>query len=224
MFGYIDWNRRLNGILDALARFPGRDQLRLDVYGWLFNSEDARARLHVLGLHRLVTLHGFIPAQQLDAVLAGAHLAINLRYPTMGEASFSQLQLWAQGLPSLVTPAGWYATLPHDAVAFVRPAYEQEDLHTHWRALLADPQRFARMGEAGRRHVEAHHTTAAYAHAIIDLAVQADRFRACAAAYQLADHAATEMGAWLGREASPHAFRRVATALAGLANGVQRTD
>jgi len=224
MFGYIDWNRRLNEVLNALAGFPQRDQLRLDVYGRLFNGEDARARLHALGLCPLVTLHGFVPAQQLDAALASAHLAINLRYPTMGEASFSQLQLWAQGLPSLVTPAGWYAALPHDAVAFVRPAYEQEDLHTHWQALLADPQRFARMGEAGRRHVEAHHTPAAYAHAVIDLVAQADRFRACAAAYQLADRAAVEMAAWLGPTASPHALRRAATAVAGLVNRDQAAD
>ena len=219
MFGYLDWNRRLKVVLDALAQFPERDRLRLDIYGSLFNEEDVRAHLESLGLRGVVTLHGFVPAAQLDAALAGAHLAINLRSPTMGEASFSQLQLWAHGLPSLVTPAGWYATLPPDTVAFVRPDRELDDLHTHWRALLADAERFARMGEAGRRHLEAHHTPAAYARAVIDLAAEAERFRAYAAAYQLADRAATKMSAWLGPAASPQAFRRAATAINRLVNG-----
>ena len=218
LFGYISWNRRLNEVLKALALFPERGRLRLDVYGWLFNTEDARARVRALGLDGLVTLHGFVPTTHLDAALARAHLAINLRSPTMGEASFSQLQIWAYGLPSLVTAAGWYATLPGEAVAFVRPEHEQADLHAHWRALLADPGCFARMGEAGRRHLEAHHTPAAYAHAIIDLATEARRCRADAAARQLADRAATEMSLWLAPAAPPDVFRHAATSIAMLAN------
>jgi glycosyltransferase involved in cell wall biosynthesis len=219
LFGYIDWNRRLNEVLKALALFPERGRLHLDVYGWLFNTEDAGARVRALGLDGLVTLHGFVPTMQLDAALASAHLAINLRSPTMGEASFSQLQIWAHGLPSLVSPAGWYATLPGETVAFVRPEYEQADLHAHWQALLANPERFVRMGEAGRRHLEAHHTPAAYAHAIIDLAAEAQRCRADAAARQLADRAAIEMSLWLAPAASPDVFRQAATSIALLANG-----
>jgi len=224
LFGYIDWNRRLNEVLQALALFPERGRLRLDVYGQLFNTEDARARVRALGLDGLVTLHGFVPTTQLDAALAGAHLAINLRSPTMGEASFSQLQIWAHGLPSLVTPAGWYAALPGEVVAFVRPEHEQADLHAHWYALLADPERFVRMGEAGRRHLDAHHTPAAYAHAIIGLAAEAQRCRADAAARQLADRAATEMSVWLPPAASPEVFRQAATSIALLANGGRDGD
>ena len=218
LFGYIGWNRRLNEVLKALALFAEHGRLRLDVYGQLYNAEDARARIRALGLDGLVTLHGFVPARQLDAALANAHLAINLRSPTMGEASFSQLQIWAHGLPSLVTPAGWYATLPAEAVAFVRPQREQADLHAHWQALLADPERFARMGEAGRRHLEAHHTPVAYARTIVELAVEATRFRAAAAARQLADRAATLMSLWLAPSASPEVFRPAATSIAALAS------
>jgi hypothetical protein len=192
------------------------------VYGHLSNIDEVRARVRALGLDGLVTVHGFVPSAQLNAALASAHLAINLRLPTMGEASFSQLQIWAHGLASLVTPAGWYATLPRDAVAFVRPEREQADLHAHWHALLADPERFARMGEAGRRHLAVHHTPAAYVRAIVDLAMEAARFRAGAAAYQLADRAAAEMGAWLGPQPAPEAFRQAATAIALLAGKKSR--
>ena len=35
-------------------------------------------------------------------------LLINLRYPTMGEASLSQLRIWRHALPSMVTQVGWH--------------------------------------------------------------------------------------------------------------------
>ena len=68
----------------------------------------------------------------------------------MGEASGSQLQFFNYGLPTLVTRTGWYASLPEDAVAFVRPDHEMEDIQTHLRAFLADSAAFRKMGERGR--------------------------------------------------------------------------
>ena len=48
----------------------------------------------------LVQLHGYTPEKELNKVLEKSHLAINLRYPTMGEASGSQLRIWYHALPS----------------------------------------------------------------------------------------------------------------------------
>ncbi len=94
----------------------------------------------------MVTLHGFVPAEDLEAALTSAHLAINLRFPTMGEASVSQLQIWDHALPSLVTRVGWYATLPQETVAFVRPEHEITDIQAHLHAFVDDPGRYAHMG------------------------------------------------------------------------------
>jgi hypothetical protein len=71
----------------------------------------------------------------------------------MGESSISQLQIWEHGLPSLVTAVGYYATLPEETVAFVRPSHELEDIQAHLRRFLADPAAFSRMGLAGRRYL-----------------------------------------------------------------------
>ena len=65
-----------------------------------------RDEVEELRLQDIVTLHGFVPAEALEAALASAHLAINFRFPTMGEASVSQLQIWDHALPSLVTRVG----------------------------------------------------------------------------------------------------------------------
>ncbi len=123
MFGYIARNRRLEAVLQALSEMPERHRFHLDVFGEILDNEkEIKAQIRELGLKSLVTLHGFAPERELDEALSQADLAINLRDPTMGEASGSQLRIWAHALPSLVTRVGWYATLPDDAVAHVRAA------------------------------------------------------------------------------------------------------
>ncbi|MDX6611478.1 MAG: hypothetical protein QOD75_664 [Blastocatellia bacterium] len=189
LFGYIGRNRRLDAVLQALADFPQRDKFRLDIYGAILDDEkQIRARIRALGLRNIVTLHGFTAEAALDEALAAADLAINLRYPTMGEASGSQLRIWAHALPALVTNVGWYATLPAATVAFVRPgADEVADIQSSLRAFLDDPERFARMGQAGFEVLRQDHSPADYAASLLEFAAEVSLFRAHAAAGKLAE-------------------------------------
>jgi ubiquinone/menaquinone biosynthesis C-methylase UbiE/glycosyltransferase involved in cell wall biosynthesis len=194
--GHIGENRRLGPLLQALAGFPDRQLWRLGIYGELWDHAHVERQISSLGLQQLVTLHDFVPAEELDAALNAAHLAINLRFPTMGEASVSQLQLWDHALPSLVTKVGWYASLPEEAVAHVRPDHEIADIQTHLRAFLDDPHHFAKMGEWSRRYLETNHTARVYAQAIIAFVEQAQAFRPCAVAYTMARRIGEEMRQW----------------------------
>jgi hypothetical protein len=115
-------------------------------------------------------MHGFVEDAMLDAALAAAHLAINLRYPTMGEASISQLRIWRHALPALVTQVGWYAEQPDDVVCFVRPEQEVADIQRHLQDLIAQPDRFVAMGQRGRQRLETLHAPDAYAQAIVAFA------------------------------------------------------
>lgn len=207
VFGYIDSNRRLEQLLKALADFPERERFRLNIYGQLADEKGVRRQVSSLGLKAMVKLRGFAPETELDAALRSAHLAVNLRYPTMGEASGSQLRIWSHALPSLVTEVGWYATLPADAVAFVRPLHEIEDIQTHLRAFLSDPARFARMGEKGYRVLEEQHAPEAYARSIMSLVTRAQEYRSHSAVYKLARRAVAEVSAWTGGAAAHEALR-----------------
>ncbi len=151
VFGYLGKNRRLQSLLKALADLPERAQFFLDIYGDILDEEDqVRGQIRALGLKQQTTLHGFTTERKLDEALARAHLAINMRHPTMGEASGSQLRIWSHGLPALVSQVGWYASLPAETVAFVRTdENEVPDIQSHLRALLSDPAAFAAMGERG---------------------------------------------------------------------------
>lgn len=217
VFGYLGRNRRLAQVLEALACLPAKQQFRLDIYGQILDEErHLRARIRALGLKQTVKLHGYVPEEELEAALASAHLAINLRYPTMGEASGSQLRIWKHALPSLVSRVGWYSALPAETVAFVEPEREAVDLQKHLNDFLADPARFAAMGEQGRRLLEEQHAPETYAQAVVEFVAQAQKFRPRALSSQLATRAGALMSDWLGPTIPERVAKRTATEIAEL--------
>lgn len=196
IFGHIGRNRRLNAVLEALSQLPQRDRFQLDIYGEIDDAKTLRQRIHTLELRDMVKVHGYAAAADLDQALSKAGLAINLRYPTMGEASASQLRIWEHALPSMVTRVGWYASLPADTVVHVRPDNEVADIRSHLQSYLDDPDRFARMGQQGRRLVETEHHPKTYVSTLVSLGANARAFKLRQAAFAVAQRAGAIMGSW----------------------------
>jgi glycosyltransferase involved in cell wall biosynthesis len=222
VFGFINRNRRLDVFLEALSHFPHKDKFHLDIYGEVWDPGHIRKQIKSLDLGRHVTLRGFAVEGDLDVALANADLAVNLRYPTMGEASISQLRIWAHALPTLVTRVGWYGKLPADVVAHVRMEYEVEDIQRHLNAFLSAPDRFAQMGEAGHRLLAEEHSVEQYVDALLELAVQSQEFRPRAVAYQMADRVGISMSPWADALASDESLKRVAEEIYTLTNSGSR--
>jgi glycosyltransferase involved in cell wall biosynthesis len=199
LFGFLGPNRRLPVLLRALANFAQRDRFRLDIYGTIEGEEKIQQLICRLGLGELVTMHGFVHQDELDEALRRTDLVVNLRNPSMGEASASQLHLWQYGLSSLVTRAAWYETLPENTVAFVRPDHETEDIQTHLAGYLADPEKYRELGRNGRRYVAENHSMESYVSALLEIAGRAPEFQACWLARDLARRAASSMNGWCDR-------------------------
>jgi glycosyltransferase involved in cell wall biosynthesis len=208
VFGHIGRNRRLAAVLEALGKLTDRDRFRLDIYGRIDDEKTVRQRIQALNLQNIVIAHGHAPTADLERALSTASLAINLRYPTMGEASLSQLEIWSHALPTLVTKVGWYASLSEETVAHVRPEHEVEDIRHYLEAFLANPVRFARMGEQGLRFLKKEHHPDAYASTIASIVSNGRQLRLRKAAYDMARRAGVLMRAWVpDNEEAP---RRVA--------------
>lgn len=210
MMGYINPNRRLNSILQALARMPDRDRFRLDVFGPVWGDEDVKKTIADLGLETIVTLRGYTSPSDLDQAIAGADLALNLRFPTMGEASMSQLQVWDHRLPSMVTRTGWYGTLPENSVLFVEPEREIEDLTRHLTAFANNPGAFTRLGENGRKVLFDQHAPEQYASNLVDFLNSAVKYRPTAALIKASGRVGTLMQGWIRPLAAEHAGNRLA--------------
>jgi glycosyltransferase involved in cell wall biosynthesis len=211
VFGYLGTNRCIDQILTALAGVPERDSFRLHIYGKLENPAPVAALIERLQLQELVTIRGFVPARQLERALAAAHLAINLRFPTKGEASGSQLRIWSHALPSIVSRIGWYAELPEDTAAFVRPRYLVEDLRAHLAQYAASPQRYIDAGLAGHRYFVERHSPEKYADAIVELAGRAAEYRRQANAALLAGRATDALAGWFDPAVFPDYADRIAS-------------
>ena len=194
MFGYMGRNRRLEAVLEALGNLPERDSFQLDIFGEIADARSLRKRITNLHLDRRVKLHGYTGEAELNNALQSSHLAINLRYPTMGEASGSQLRIWYHGLPSLVTDVGWYSSLSRDTVAHIRLDHEVDDIQSQLRSFLQNPEAFTAMGQRGLATLRQQHDPEKYVQTILDLATNVRQFRVRKSAYDLARRAGTIMG------------------------------
>jgi glycosyltransferase involved in cell wall biosynthesis len=162
MFGYISRNRRLESIVRALAGWRDASDFRFDIYGSLWDQPRIEDLIAESGLGPRTTIHGFVSEQELDAAIASAHLAFNLRHPTMGEASGGILRSWAQATPALVTDSGWYADLPAHAVRKVAADTEIADIRRAVSDLVANPRAFEEIGLSARKVLEDEHSPEAY--------------------------------------------------------------
>jgi glycosyltransferase involved in cell wall biosynthesis len=210
VFGYLGPNRRLDAILQSLQTLPERSHFRLHVYGKLHKPDLWQSRIQRENLDSLVSLHGYVSDTELDDALDQADLVINLRYPTMGEASWTQLRLWSHALPSLVTQTGWYATLPPDAVSFVRPEHEIADIQWQLQEFLRDPDEFARKGRVGWRTLRDVHAPEKYADTLLEVASQAEAFRGRANAMQLVERTGELLSQFASSEEHVPLLSRVA--------------
>ena len=218
VFGFLGTNRRLGPILDVIAGLPDQ-AVRLDIYGILDEPEPVDRQIATLGLVGRVFRHGYVPEAELQAALLRADLALNLRNPSMGEASGSQLRIWSAALPSVVTRIGWYATLPDDAVFFVEPDREAETLRGHLDALRRDPVPFREAGQRGRALVEVLHDPASYARGLLDIVAGLGALHARRQAIDLSHRAAQGLFHAAGMAGVALAAEQVAAAIAGLGRG-----
>lgn len=218
-FGFLGPNRRLPALLLALSEFAQRDRFQLDIYGTIEGEEKIHQLIARLGLSDLVTLHGFIPEDQLDGALRLTDLVVNMRYPSMGEASASQLHCWHYALPALVTRTAWYETLPENTVAFVRPGHEADDIQAHLAAFLIDPEKYRELGRNGQRHVIENHSIEAYAESLLEIAAHAPEFQARWIARDLARRAGAAMNAWSDSITMDAFLPRVAEEIRAMVSG-----
>jgi len=186
--------RRLHEILDALSSFPRRDALRLHVAGHVKDAAALKERIRELGLAGCVRLHGYLSERRLRALMERSHLALNLRWPSSGEASGAQLRFWNHSLPTIVTRTGWYARQPENCLLWAAPERETDDLHRHWASALDDYDALAETGLRGRRFLEERHGAESFADALADFLPAVDAYRSRAFVGPLAGRAGLALG------------------------------
>ena len=176
-FGYIGPQRRLFSILSALSRFRDKHPFRLRIFGELWDENAVRAEIRNLRLDDCVSIVGFVAEPVLDGAIAKADLVFNLRYPSIGEASGSQMRIWAAAAPSIVTNTGWYGDLPDNTVVKIEQETEADDIDRVLAALAADRFAYAQTGLNGFTHLAKEHSPESYVDQLLKIEEMAEARR-----------------------------------------------
>jgi glycosyltransferase involved in cell wall biosynthesis len=159
VFGFLNTCKRVESVLEAFRQLSNRvPQAQLFFVGELlydqYNPITIAQRLGLEG----VRLTGFVPLDDFKHYIAAVDAAVNLRYPTFGEASASALRVMGAGRPTIVSDAGWFAELPDDCVLKISGGEnEAEMLAAHLWRLAQDEALRRELGQRARDHVLAHH-------------------------------------------------------------------
>lgn len=182
--GHVGPNRRLIEFMEAWGRLERPQRISLELFGNINNHRQLLQYAEHIGVAPWVRLRGYVSDAQLDEALQSSDFAINLRWPTMGEASASQLRYWSAALPTLVSDVGWYGELPDDVVCKISVDNESADLLALLEDALADPAKYRAIGLRGWEQLRDAHSARDYARA---LAAFAGRLSDTRLAYRMLD-------------------------------------
>ena len=170
--GHVGPNRRLVEFLQAWGSLPSPQRITLDLYGNISSSRQLLQHASQFGVQQYIRINGYVSDAELERALQSADFAINLRWPTMGEASASQLRYWTAALPTLVSDVGWYAELPADSVCRISVGNEAGDLRALLEDALASRDKYRQVGLQGQARLREAHNPEYYARELLAFAAR----------------------------------------------------
>ena len=158
-FGFIGPPKRMDAVLEALARVRDRDpqtRARLLVVGI---GDPIAPKIAALGLGAHVRQLGYVADDRFAPYMEACDAIVNLRYPSHGESSATLIQAMSVGKPCVVTDHASFSELPDGTVLKVSfGESEVGDIAGAFEALIGDPALGARIGEAARALILRHHS------------------------------------------------------------------
>lgn len=168
--GHVGPNRRLIEFLEAWSHLPEPGLVSLDLFGNISSSRQLSQYAEHYGVAQYIRFNGYVGDAELDEALQSADFAINLRWPTMGEASASQLRYWSAALPTLVSDVGWYGELPDDTVCKISIDNEAGDLLALLEDALQAREKYRQLGRRGWERLHSEHAAPDYARDLVAFA------------------------------------------------------
>ena len=209
VFGFLNRNRRVLEILETLAAARTYLTFTLHIVGELWDAGAVREKIAQLGLQEQVKIEGYVSEQELDRLIAESHLSLNLRFPTMGEASGAVLRAWAQATPVVVSDVGYYAELPDRCVFKIDPEQERADLDRILQRLASYPDSFRKAGVHGQHWGRTNHSPDQYCRSLFEALTKSGGLAA-----QFAERKTITRAAHVSRAAGPVLDRAVENLLA----------
>jgi glycosyltransferase involved in cell wall biosynthesis len=190
-FGGVIPNKRIDKVIKVLGENP--DLAEKVIYAIIGkenrNHYNIRPLIEKYGLNS-VRMLGYQPKEVLIDYISACDIGMNLRNPTLGESSWSLIQMLFAGKPAFVTKSGWYDELPDEVVVKIDPENEEEILSASIKALCSDKGLYSSMGLSAKRFAQDNFSTDAYCKKLIDFVVEVKQHMM---ALRLIDTVSTEL-------------------------------
>jgi glycosyltransferase involved in cell wall biosynthesis len=165
--GDINEAKQLEPLLAAMRALP--DDVHLVVVGRTVETYDFSAVANSSGLAARLRVDRDVPDERFLGWLHAADLVVDLRFPHRGEVSGTLARAMQIGRPTLVSATGTYLDVPNGTVVSVPPGVpDPEVLAAEIGALVDDPARRERVGDAARAHMRQLAQTEGTAHGYAD--------------------------------------------------------
>ena len=149
--GIVTPAKRISKLLEALALLPPPSRPFLFVGGAVAADDPLRRHVADLELGEDVAFGGYLAEDDFWRAASAADLAVNLRFPTMGETSGAVCRLAGFGLPVVVSDVGWFRELPEGfATKIPVPGEEVERIADALLRLSTDDQERERRSNRAR--------------------------------------------------------------------------
>jgi glycosyltransferase involved in cell wall biosynthesis len=162
---YGDQNaaKLIDVVVEAMVHLP--QDVHLALVGRRIPGYDVEPLVQGSGLGARVSIHTDVSDEDFLAWMCASDVSVDLRYPHRGEVSGSLVRSMQCGRPTIVSATGTYLDLSEDVVVRV-PAgrVEPQELAATLRALIDDPERRRRIGDAARAHTSDLASSEATAH------------------------------------------------------------
>jgi predicted SAM-dependent methyltransferase len=155
IFGFLKPYKRIPESLRAFGRLARLiPEAKMILVGEPHADLPLESMIRSMGLSANVRVLGFTPAQDFVGYLAACDMALNLRYPTVGESSGTLLRALGLGKAALVSEVGSFRELPDDVCLKVPVGPGEEDAIFEYLNLLASRPDVAReLGARARDYV-----------------------------------------------------------------------
>lgn len=174
VFGYIGANRNVDTLLDIM-RDPEAPAFRLSIAGEIGPEELLQDVTAAIAEGHDVDNLGFLSDRDLDDRIHQADLVVNVRSPSMGEVSGSQLRVFAAGGLSVVSRDAWYGSLPDDTVFKIDPNDAARGLRVAIETIASSPEDHQDKRAAGYKFVKQDHGLERYREAFVEMLDESPR-------------------------------------------------
>ena len=172
-------NRGLDHVIRAVSASPLlSDSVQLRVAGDLDDDREYANALRQLvrqAGHCDILLMGRVSEETKYSLYAWADLALNLRYPTMGETSWSLLEAMFAGIPSIVSDVGSYHEIPESVTYRVPAEADEGALRSMLEHIITNRQELGDRGRSARVYAESTYSAAAYAAGLVNFLQSLDQ-------------------------------------------------